>query len=112
MIFQILTHFSKYTLFVDDSTLSCTFINTDEVHTAQTLNSELKLIDDWLTSKKVKVNHTKSKLIVFSYRKSISLSPLQCGSNTISQTDSIRFLGMDPHAVKYRNKCRVNLQIE
>ena len=86
--------FFKYTLFADDSTLSCKFSNTDEVHITQTLNSELKLIDKWLTTNKLKVNCTKSKFIVFSYRKSFSISPLQFGSNTISQTDSIKFLGI------------------
>ena len=86
--------FFKYTLFADDSTLSCKFTNSDEVLITQTLNSELKLIDEWLTTNKLKVNYSKSKFIVFSYRKSISISPLQFGSNTISQTDSIKFLGI------------------
>ena len=54
----------------------------------------LKLIDKWLTTKKLKFNYTKSKFIVFSYRKSFSISPLQFGSNTTSQTDLIKFLGI------------------
>ena len=86
--------FFKYTLFADDSTLSCKFSNADEAHIIQTLNSELKLIDEWLINNKLKVNYDKSKFLVFSYQKSISISPLQFGSNIISQANSIKFLGI------------------
>ena len=57
----------KYTLYVDDSTLSFGFDpNSDLVNTASTINTELDKISLWLSAIKIKINISKTNFILFS----------------------------------------------
>ena len=87
--------FFKYNLFADDSTLTCKFDNYDENYIKQTLENELKRVEYWLNMNKIKINCSKSKFMLFSYRKNFSLHSIAFGNNIISVTNSIKFLGIE-----------------
>ena len=61
---------------------------------SENINRELKSINLWLLLNKIKVNVTKSKFIVFSYRIEPDFPTLQLGAGDISSTDQIKFLGV------------------
>ena len=86
--------FFKFTLFADDSTLSCSFPNSNEIAMREKLESELVPVFDWLKMNKIKINYDKSKFMIFSYRKNFNLSLLKFGNNFIASTESIKFLGI------------------
>ena len=87
--------FFKFNLFADDSTLTCKFDSFDENYVKQTLENELKPVEHWLNMNKIKINCSKSKFIIFSYRKNFSLHSITFGNNIISVTNSIKFLGIE-----------------
>ena len=86
--------FFKFTLFADDSTLSCKFNSTDPNLISNTLNIELEIVNNWLINNKIKVNHNKSKFILFSYRRNLILPNIYLGNNIISETETTKFLGI------------------
>ena len=86
--------FFKYTLFADDSTLSCSFSNRDEGFIARTVNSELVPVNQWLINNKIKINYSKTHFIVFTYRKSINIPLLKFGNFNITEAISTKFLGI------------------
>ena len=88
------TPFFKFTLFADDSTLSCVFDNHDSEHIASTVESELIPVHNWLKRNKLTINHKKTQFIVFSYRKKFEIRQLKFGNDSIKQTDSTKFLGL------------------
>ena len=92
--FPLSNAFFKFTLFADDSTLTCSFPNHDVNFIHETLSVQLVEIDKWLRHNKLKINADKSNFIVYSYRKSIEIPPLNLGLYTIIQTDSTKFLGI------------------
>ena len=94
MIFHNVPHFFKFTLFADDSTLSCVFDNHDSEHIASTVESELIPVYNWLKRNKLTINHKKTQFIVFSYRKKFEIRQIKFGNEYIKQTDSIKFLGL------------------
>ena len=67
--------FFKYTLFIDDSILSCSFSNREEGFIARTVNSELVPVSQSLINNKIMINHSKTHFIVFTHRKSINIPP-------------------------------------
>ena len=77
------SNFFKFTLFADDSTLTCKFENHSVSSISQTLNAEISKVFQWLNSNKIKVNTEKCNFISFSYRKTINLPPIQVNSNCI-----------------------------
>ena len=88
------SNFFKFTLFADDSTLTCSFKNFDPVSIQHVLEQELSKINDWLLSNRIKVNTQKSHFLIFSYRKKITLNPIKFGENFLSQCESTKFLGI------------------
>ena len=86
--------FFKFNLFADDSTLSCSFENTDSNLMLNTINNALLKVDEWLMENKISVNHEKSNFIIFSYRKKVALPALKLGSSFINETESTKFLGL------------------
>ena len=63
------SNFFKFTLFADDSTLSCSFKNSSRENIHGVLSHEIKPIKDWLMLNKIKINSEKSHFIAFSFRK-------------------------------------------
>ena len=86
--------FFKFTLFADDSTLTCSFPDHDPIFIHETLNLQLIQIDKWLRSNKLQINAEKSNFIVYSYRNSLDLRPVNLGHNIILQARSTKFLGL------------------
>ena len=87
-------NFFKFTLFADDSTLTSSFPNTSLPNIHQILTTELADIDHWLRRNKLKINADKSYFIVYSYRNTYSIPPVQLGQDTIQQTNCTKFLGL------------------
>ena len=88
------TNFFKFTLFADDSSLLCDFKNDSSTNIHQQVNSELKKVNNWLQSNKIKINIDKSKFMVFNYRGQTSIPPLDFGSGQFMETETIKFLGI------------------
>ena len=84
----------KFTLYADDSTLS-TCIRENEIdRDTKIINTELHKVYLWLSANKILINSTKTKYMVFSYSKNITLPEIKIGNNTILQTDFTKFLGI------------------
>ena len=86
--------FFKFTLFADDSTLTCKFNNASNDNISDILTTELININNWINSNKIKLNSDKSNFIMFSYRKNIEINQIQFGNSYIRKTDSTKFLGI------------------
>ena len=84
----------KFTLFADDSTLSCKFSGTPVDLIFDSIENELVKLNTWLITNRIKINVDKSKFICFSYRKSIQSRPLKLGDSFIQETDQTKFLGL------------------
>ena len=65
--------FFNYTLFADDSTLTCSFSDTDGSLIARKLEMELLKVKSWLNVNKIALNIEKTKFMVFNYRKNIEI---------------------------------------
>ena len=92
--FPSCSQFFNFTLFADDSTLTCSFDNHDGEFIARTVETELTPITTWLDANKLSINHKKTNFIVFSYRKKFLIRPLFFGSDQIKQTNSTKFVGL------------------
>ena len=86
--------FFKFSLFADDSTLTCKFNTSNEVIIKNQLETELKIVYGWLKINKIKINYEKSKFIIFSYGKKYNLSKIQFGNDSICSTENTKFLGI------------------
>ena len=86
--------FFKFTLFADDSTLSCKFHNYDTENIVRQISHELDKVNLWLLKNKLKVNYDKTKFIIFNYRKNFNITTLPFANNEIVRTNSIKFLGI------------------
>ena len=88
------TRFFKFTLFADDSTLSCQFPTSeiDSIHTD--INNNLTIVNSWLTANRMAINTDKTKYIIFSYRNIIELPSINIGQGEIQSTDNTKFLGI------------------
>ena len=86
--------FFEPTLFADDSTLTCAFDTSNETIIKHKLESELKIIHQWLSANKIQVNYSKSKFMIFSYGKTYNLEQLAFGNSSISVASEMKFLGI------------------
>ena len=86
--------FFKFSLFADDSTLSCKIESKNTEVIRQILSNKLIPVTNWLKNNKIKINYTKSKFIVFSHRNETPLTSVQFGSGQIYSTSNVKFLGM------------------
>ena len=93
-----------YILYADDSTLS-TWINEDELkENIELINTELDHLYFWLNANKITINKTKTKYMMFSYRRNIMITDIKIGNNIIDEADFVKFLGIyiDNH-LSFRN---------
>ena len=88
------SNFFKFTLFADDSTLTCHFDNFHPPSILTKLEQELTKVNNWLLLNRIKVNTQKSHFLIFSYRKELKLDPVRFGENFLSQCTSTKFLGI------------------
>ena len=104
--------FFKFNLFADDSTITCKFNEKNLSIIKNELENQFTDIYNWLLINKIKINFSKSKFIVFSYKNSLCLGDLKFGDNFVSQTRKIKFLGIeideglkfDSHVSKIKGK--------
>ena len=73
----------KFTLFADDTSLF--YSHKDKVEGAKILNTELSKIADWLAANKLSLNVSKSKLLIFSNKRSNK----QASNTTTTETDLV-----------------------
>ena len=85
--------FFRFTLFADDSTLTCSFKNKTQSEISLILETELLKVNNWLNSNKINID--KSNFIHFSFRNHVSFPPLKFGNNFISQINYTKFLGIN-----------------
>ena len=88
------SNFFKFTLFADDSTLSCKFNNISNNQIINTLTLELVNINNWISSNRIKINTNKSNFIIFSYRKKVEIEQIPFHDSFIHSTNSTKFLGI------------------
>ena len=88
------TNFSQFTLFADDSTLTCSFKNKTPQQISSELSNNLIAIRNWTVQNKLKINYEKSNIVVFSYRKDICIGSVKIGNDLINQVSSTKFLGL------------------
>ena len=88
------SNFFTFTLFADDSTLSCRFENTADTSISNVLSYQLTSVFDLISVNKFKVNIENCKFHHFSYRQYLILPPININSSCIFQTDCIKFLGV------------------
>ena len=114
------SEFFKFTLFADDSTLTCKFKkNTSPVNIVSQLEAKLLSIGSWLNANRLKLNSSKSNFICFTYRKNITLPPIRIGNSIISEVNSTKFLGVildknlnyKEHITNISNKCSKSIGI-
>ena len=86
--------FFNFTLFADDSTLTCKFQNTSPEQITSLIENNLSLINTWTNKNRIKINNEKSNIIAFSYRKNIQLGRIKLGTSFINQINCTKFLGL------------------
>ena len=87
--------FFNFVLFADDSTLSSSLPpSIDPCTHSDRINCELIKIYNWLTANKISINFSKTKYVLFSYRRTLQLPEIKIGTYVINQTRSIKFLGL------------------
>ena len=86
--------FFKYTMFADDSTLSCTVPKHDLPTVHHAINRELELVCAWLNSNKISLNIAKTKYMLFSCSHCQIDVPIKLHGRDVDRTPSIKFLGV------------------
>ena len=92
--FPSCSNFFKFTLFADDSTLSCSFDHSNTSLMKIELERQLLPVLQWLSHNRIKLNSDKSNYIIFSYRKNIVIDSVQFGDSLLRQVHSTKFLGL------------------
>ena len=92
--FPTCSNFFKFTLFADDSTLSCSFDHSNTRLMKIELERQLLPVFQWLSHNRIKLNSDKSNYIIFSYRKKIVIDSLEFGDSLLRQVHSTKFLGL------------------
>ena len=88
------TDYFKFSLFADDSTLSCR-VSKNELDTVHvTINDNLVLVSNWLIANKIMINADKTKYMIFSLRGDLGLRPLLINGSAIQKSNSLKFLGL------------------
>ena len=83
------------TLFADDTFLSMADKNVDTLK--KRINSELKLIDDWLQNSKLSLNYSKTCYLLFSKHPHISVNSkfsVRMNRSKIEKSNSVKHLGL------------------
>ena len=93
-VFRKSNPFFKFTLYADDSTLSCKLNEIQPSSINLTISRELDKVYQWLSTNKLKVNFNKTKFIIFNYRKNIAIESIKFANHDIERTRSIKFLGI------------------
>ena len=77
-----------------DSTLSTSFAEENALEFTLTLTHQLNNVNNCLISNHICINADKTKYMIFSYRKQLHLTNIKIGSETIEETNNVKFLGI------------------
>jgi len=89
------TEFFDSLLFADDSTVSCKVRRYNLNDSVRVINDSLLCVSEWLSCNRIRINISKTKYILYSYRGVLTFnSPVMIGDNFIGQTESVKFLGV------------------
>ena len=88
------SNFFNFTLFADDSILTCAFENTSSDEISNLQSTTIKDVFHRIIVNKLKVNTSKCKFINFSYRKKTSLPLIIIDCCIIIEADGIQFLNV------------------
>ena len=86
---------SKILLYADDSAILASGKTVSEVEKA--LSDDLQAVSDWLVDNKLSLHLGKTESIVFGSRHKLKSQPklnISCNGTPISQTDSVKYLGV------------------
>ena len=91
----LVSNSSKFTLFADDTAVSCS--NTDYDVAVGTTNEQIALIYDWTISNKLSLNASKTYALLFTNRMHDACTPLILHINDIPVllSDHVRYLGIN-----------------
>lgn len=92
--FPLCSDYFRFTLFADDSTISCRIPRNQLSGVHDIINAELNVVGEWLINNKIMLNIDKTKYVIFSYRMSYSLPSVKLHDNEIECVRSVRFLGL------------------
>ena len=96
---------SKTILFADDMTMYLTGQSPEQL--IQNANSELEKLYEWCLCNRLTINANKTNFMLFTINQSLNLPRLHINNQTISRTDTIKFLGVTyDDALKF--KCHIN----
>ena len=71
------------------------FQKTNSVLPPDRINNYLIHLNHWLIANKIKMNSSKTKYIIYSYKNNVTFDrPICIGNEIIYQADSIKFLGV------------------
>ena len=82
-----------YTLFADDSTLSCNFDAI--INVAITINRELSKVSNWLMVNKIKTNVDKTNYMLFNFNQETDILAINMTGSVVSRVRNVRFLEVD-----------------
>jgi len=85
----------KFQMFADDCCISYSVprVNLDGAYAL--INSFLENVSVWLCSNKIKINSSKTKYMIYSYRGQYNLAgPIMIGGDLIERVNSVKFLGV------------------
>lgn len=88
------SNFFKFTLFADDSTLSCSFATEQLLVFHESVNLNLLSVHNWLEANCIMLNIDKTKYITFSYRGSYQLESVTLAESEVYCVPDIKFLGV------------------
>jgi len=86
--------FFKFTLFADDSTLSCSFAREKLLEFHESVNLNLLSVHNWLKANCIMLNIDKTQYITFSYRGSYQLESVTLAGSEVYCVPDIKFLGV------------------
>ena len=88
------SNFFKFTLFADDSTLTCTIDKSTYNSANFVVDGELEKVYSWLKANQLQLNTSKSTYLVFSGRKAFSLPSIHLNGVALNQSENTKFLGL------------------
>ena len=88
------SNFFKFTLFADDSTLTCTINKSTFNSASHVVDGELEKVYSWLKANQLQLNISKSTYLVFSGRRAFNLPEINLNGQSINQSENTKFLGL------------------
>ena len=89
------SEFFKFTMFADDSTLSCHFPKSEIANVNSIINEELVKVTEWLSANKIALNIDKTKFMIFSCKHTNESLSVNILGQSVERVACIKFLGVN-----------------